>query len=57
LGHASALLLAEVVVTLIVAVPVVMVPPRVTVPPVQTGGSVAPLGDEVSAQSRVMVPA
>jgi hypothetical protein len=49
-------LVAAVEETVMVAVPVVVPPPRVTVLPVQVGRSCAPLGDEVSAQTRVMVP-
>jgi hypothetical protein len=50
---------AEVEVTVTVAVPIIVVPLRVTVelPAEQVGRSVAPFGDEVSAQARVTVPA
>jgi hypothetical protein len=58
LGNARAFA-AEVEVTVTVAVPLVVVPLRVTVelPAEQVGRSVAPLGEEVSAQARVTVPA
>ena len=59
LGHTSALLLAEVELTVMVAVPVVAPLLRVTVelPPEQVGRSVAPAGDVVSVQVSVTVPA
>jgi len=58
-GRTSSLLLAAVVSTVTVAVPVVVVELSVTVwlPFVQLGRSVAPDGDEVSAQVSVTLPA
>jgi hypothetical protein len=42
-----------------VAVPLVVVPPKVTLelPLEQVGRSVAPVGDEVSAQAKLTLPA
>lgn len=59
LGHTSIALLAEVELTVMVAVPVVAPPLRATVelPPEQVGRFVAPEGDVVSAQASVTVPA
>jgi hypothetical protein len=51
-------LVAEVVLTVMVVVPVVVLALRVTEPVlVQVGRFVAPVGDEVSAQARLIVPA
>lgn len=59
LGRTSSLLVAAVVLTVTVPVPLVVVSLSAIPEPdtAQVGRSVAPLGDEVSAQLKVTVPA